>query len=298
MKQNLTNTTENKLTAKEIWQLIRGPNLLIIILTQYLTAIFLIGQNESYTKFLFDPRLLILSFSTVCIAVAGYIINDYYDIKIDYLNRPEKVVIGKLIRRRIALATHWILSLAGIVMGFFINLEVAAVNLFAAFLLWLYSNQLKRIPFVGNLSIALLTAMSLLVLLLLYPQNHMLVFIYAIFAFFINLIREIIKDIEDLKGDLAFGCKTLPIIWGIRKTKKFLYLVMIIFIILLTWLTLKLDNYLLKVYFVVLAMPAIYFVIKLVRSDSKKDFYYLSIFSKIIMLSGVISMIFFKLLNG
>lgn len=297
MKQDQTNTTENKLTSKEIWQLIRVPNLFIIILTQYLTAIFLIGQNESFEKFLFDPKLLVLSFSTVCIAAAGYIINDYYDIKIDYLNRPEKVVVGKLIRRRIALATHWVLSLIGILLGVFISIEVAVINLIAAFLLWLYSNQLKRIPFVGNVSIALLTAISLLVLLLLYPQNHILVFIYAVFAFFINLIREIIKDMEDLKGDRAFGCKTLPVVWGIRKTKRFLYLIMIIFIILLTGLTLKLDNYFLKAYFVVLTIPAIYFVIKLTRSDSKKDFYYLSNFSKIIMLSGVISMIFFKLLS-
>lgn len=290
-------SSENRLSPREIIQLIRLPNLLIIFLTQYFTAIFLIGMNESYKLYLYDPNLFLLSASTVLIAAGGYIINDYYDIKIDYINRPQKVVVGKLIKRRIALTTHVVFSFFGVLIGLFINLLIGGVNLIAAFLLWFYSNHLKRLPFVGNVVIAFLTAIGLLVVVILYPKNQWIVYIYAMFAFFINLIREIIKDIEDWKGDQAFGCKTLPVVFGIRKTKKIVLFIWLVFIGTIVWLTLKQDNYFLKIYFVFLAIPAVVFIQRLIRADSKRDFYLLSGFSKLIMLSGIISMIFFKLIK-
>ena len=295
--KEMSKNSATRTSLKEIIQLIRLPNLLIIILTQYFTAIFLTGMTDPYGMYFFDPNLFLLSASTILIAAGGYVINDYYDIKIDYINRPQKVVVGKLIKRRIALTTHIVFSFFGIVIGVFVNLYVGAVNLVAVFLLWFYSNHLKRLPFVGNLIIALLTATSLMVIMILYPANHLLVFIYAIFSFFINLIREIIKDIEDWKGDQVFGCKTLPVIWGIRKTKRLIFFILAIFIISVIGLTIKVDNYFLTIYFVFLAIPAIVFVQRLIRADSKRDFYLLSGFSKLIMLSGIISMIFFKLIK-
>jgi len=297
MDSQSENIRKSRIGWRDIVVLIRLPNLMIIVLTQYFTAIFLIGANQPYQKYLFDPGLFLLSLSTVLIATAGYIINDYYDIKIDYLNKPYRVVVGDHLRRRIALALHWALNIAGVLAGVFVHLYLGIINLMAAFLLWFYSNHLKRVPFLGNFTVAFLTSLSLLVVLIIYPDRVRLVIVYAVFAFFINLIREIIKDMEDWKGDKAFGCRTLPIVWGIRNTKYLLYLLMIIFIVLLAWLSIKLDNYLLKVYFAVLSIPAVFFIHKLIKSDTTKDFYYLSGFSKIIMLSGIISMIFFKFFN-
>ena len=296
----MTKMSTNSATGtslKEIVQLIRLPNLLIIFITQYFTAIFLIGRNDPYSIYFFDPDLFLLSASTILMAAAGYIINDYYDIKIDYINRPQKVVVGKRIKRRIALTTHIVFSFFGIIIGLFVDIYVGAVNFVAGFLLWFYSNYLKRLPLIGNLIIALLTAAGLMVVMILYPKNQMLVLVYAIFSFFMNLIREIIKDIEDWKGDEAFGCRTLPVIWGMRKTKKLILVILALFIISVVWLTIKVDNYFLRIYFVFLVIPAIVFVQRLIRADSKRDFYLLSGFSKLIMLSGIISMIFFKLLK-
>ena len=289
--------TENRLSMKEILQLIRLPNLIIIFLTQYFTAIFLVGMDDSYKIYLFDPNLFLLAASTILIAAGGYIINDYYDIKIDYINRPEKVLVGKLVKRRIALTTHTVFSFFGVLIGLFIDLFIGGINLAAAFLLWLYSNHLKRLPFIGNVTIAFLTALGMLVVIILYPKNQFIVFIYAMFAFFINLIREIIKDIEYWKGDKAFGCRTLPVVLGIRKTKRIVLFILLVFIGSIVWLTLKQDNYFLKIYFVFLAIPAVIFIQRLIRADSKRDFYLLSGFSKLIMLSGIISMIFFKLIK-
>lgn len=296
MKRGTDSPRHHRVRGSDIVTLIRLPNLLIIVLTQYFTAIFLIGTHDPFEIYLFDIRLLFLSLSTVFIAAAGYIINDYYDIKIDLLNKPGRVVVGNILGRRTALILHWLLSAMGVILGTVVNVFLGIVNLLAAFLLWFYSNHLKRVPFIGNFTVAFLTSLSLIVVLILYPEHHLLVLTYGIFAFFINLIREIIKDMEDLKGDQEFGARTLPVLWGIRKAKYFIYILILIFVILLAWLTIILNNYFLKVYFTILAIPAAFFVRKLIRSDTRGDFRYLSGFSKAIMLSGIISMIFFKLL--
>ncbi len=282
---------------RDVLILIRFPNLLIIMLSQYFTVIFLIAPEVNYERFLYDPRLFVLSLSTLLLAAAGYIINDYYDIKIDYFNKPGRVIVGNFLKRREALLLHWALNIAGVLLGMLVDIYLGVINVFVAFLLWFYSNQLKRMPFLGNITVAFLSGLSLLIVLILFPSNHMLVVIYAVFAFFINLIREIIKDLEDWKGDKAFGCRTLPIVWGMRKTKRLVYLLMIIFVILLGWMSIKLDNYFLKGYFALLAIPAAIFVRKFFKSDTRRDFYYLSIFSKLIMLSGILSMVFFKVFS-
>ena len=274
-------------------KLTRFPNLLIIGLTQYLSVIFLVAYPETWNTKLYDLNLLLLSSSTIMIAAAGYIINDYYDIKIDYINKPERVVVGKLIKRRIVLASHVLLNVLGIGIGFYLNLYVGIINFFAGFLLWLYSNQLKRLPFIGNLAISLLTGLSILVVAIYYHKNVSLLLNYAIFAFSINLIREIIKDMEDLRGDIRFGSKTLPIVWGLRKTKYFLYGLILIFVFILFYLSIQLENQTLNLFFIILIVPIIYFIYLLYRADSQKRFHRLSTYCKLLMLAGISSMAFF-----
>lgn len=260
---------------------------MIIALTQYFTAGFLIGM---YT--LNDFKLFLLSLSTVSITAGGYIINDYYDVKIDYINKPDRVVIGKSITRRYAILFHILLSTSGILLGFYLSWRIAAVNVLSVFLLWLYSNNLKRLPFIGNFTVAFLTGLAVLVVDLFYRANNSLVIIYALFAFFMTLVREIIKDMEDLKGDNSFGCKTLPIIWGIRKTKILLYIILVVFsavVIVLNQLYTALPF---KYHLMFLFVPLFWLLYRLIRADMKKDFTRLSIFCKLIMMLGILSMAF------
>ena len=265
--------------------LTRFWNLLIIGLAQYFTAGFLI----SYDK-IFDVRLFLLVASTVLIAAGGYIINDYYDVKIDLINKPERVVIGKGITRRYALLFHTLLSVSGVAMGILLDWRIGVLNFFCAFSLWLYSNALKRLPFIGNFTVALLTGLSIFIVNFLYPPVHILVIIYSLFAFFITLVREIIKDLEDLRGDDTFGCKTLPIVWGIRRTKVFTYVLMIFFTLLVLvlhqWVTPLPTQFFLWSLF----MPMVILAGWLVRADTRRDFYQLSQFCKVIMVAGILSM--------
>ncbi|MCX7638136.1 MAG: geranylgeranylglycerol-phosphate geranylgeranyltransferase [Cyclobacteriaceae bacterium] len=266
-------------------RLTRTANVIILVLAQYAAAFFLL-KKQTFP----DWRLFVFSASAALIAAGGYVINDYYDVKIDLINNPNRVVIGRTVPRRVAILIHALLSGLGIFLGLFLGWKILAINIFSVGLLWWYSAALKRLPFVGNLAVALLTGLSIAALNALYNSADALVFIYAFFAFFITLIREIIKDMEDLKGDGTYGCKTLPIIWGIRKTKTLL-----IILIGLLGVTVTITNFIFHrldfIYLVMLLLiPLAWLISRLVVADTKKDFGWLSSFCKIIILLGILSM--------
>lgn len=275
------------ITLVALFRLTRFWNLVIIAIAQYFAAAFLFKIKQGV---IWDWRLFVFSLSTILIAAAGYIINDYYDIKIDLINKPDRVVIGKSITRRYAILFHTFISSLGIILGTLVSLKIGLVNIICFFLLWLYSNKLKRLPFIGNLLVAILTGLAIGLVNLLYEVNNTLVVIYALFALFVTLVREIVKDIEDMKGDNTFGCKTLPILWGIRKTKWLLYLIIATFALVAIFFNIT-YNLLPPYYFVViLFLPLGFMVFRLVRADTKKEFYQLSQFCKVIMLLGIFSM--------
>ncbi len=267
-------------------RLTRVWNLLILALSQYFAAAMLVPADN-----LLDWRLFLLVSSTGFIAAAGYIINDYYDVKIDLVNKPHRVVIGQGITRRYALLFHTLLSTTGVFIGFFLGWRIGLINFAAAFLLWWYSNDLKRQPFIGNLVVALLAGISIAMVDALYQTGSALIFIYGLFAFFMTLIREMIKDMEDVRGDNTFGCRTLPIIWGIRRTKWLIYGVMSLFVasvILLNGYFAHIQYF----YLMLLFIPLVWLLVNLVRADTRQSFAWLSSFCKMIMLMGVLSMAF------
>lgn len=256
-------------------------------MTQYITAIFLMGKGDDWRQIVTDKGFFMMVSATVIITSAGYLINDYYDIKIDYVNRPERVVVGRTLKRRWVIAGHTALNLLGIVIGFYISPTIGIINFLAAFFLWLYSNLLKRLPFVGNFVVAALTGTTLFLVGEYFGEREYLVFTYAVFAGFITLIREVIKDMEDMKGDEKFGCKTLPIIWGIANTKKFIYLITFLFAVTVI-LMVGSISFLLPI---ALSVTLIFLIFGLAKADTVRKYHRLSTYCKVIMLLGVISMI-------
>lgn len=272
-------------------RLVRMTNLIIVALTQYLTRILLIGPRHEWRAIVSDIDLFVLSLSTVCIAAAGYIINDYFDIKIDIVNKPERVVVGRYLKRRWAIGAHQVLNVLGAILGLAVSPYIFIINVFSITLLWFYSERYKRLPFIGNFIVSLLTGLTLLILTVHYPANRHLVFIYAVFSFFISLIREVVKDMEDIRGDEAHGCRTLPIIWGIRRTKTFLYTVIVLFVCALFVMARALHNNLLTLLFLLLLIPIALLILRLYQADTRRDFRQISSLCKIIMLLGLITMI-------
>lgn len=280
-----------RLYGKSLLKLIRGVNLLMVVLTQYIVYAFIVKAKESDIEAWFPSYpFFILCFSTVSVAAAGYIINDYYDIKIDLVNKPGRIVIGRIITRRQALFFHAAFNGLAIFFGLILSWKVALFFVGSGFFLWLYSNSLKRLALWGNLCISLLTAATIWVITLYYKENHTLVLMYSVFAFFISLIREIIKDMEDVKGDAAYGCRTLPIIWGFRKTKVLLIVVLTLFSALLVLQSLAMETVLQFSAFLFLLVPTFYLGYQILKADKQKDYSWLSGFCKWFMVAGVLSL--------
>jgi 4-hydroxybenzoate polyprenyltransferase len=272
-------------------KLLRWRNLFIVAATQY-SAAFLLIESMDLLTLLVDPKMFVLSLSTILIAAGGYVINDYYDVKIDYVNKPERVVVGRFLKRRSIIILHATLNGFGVLGGIWVSWQVGVIDFLAVGLLWLYSNQLKRLPLLGNMAVALLTGMAVFIVYMLFKESVFLFGTYASFAFYISLIREIIKDMEDVEGDKKFGCKTLPIAIGIRRSKIVIYVICAIFIGVVATL-LNRDP---KFWWIFsgLIMMLGYLTQRLYKADKNIDFANLSKLSKQIMILGLISMIFFK----
>jgi 4-hydroxybenzoate polyprenyltransferase len=295
-------------------RLVRWPNLLFIIITQVLFY-FCIYQPLFRNQNLFQLTWLIIA--SVFIAAAGYIINDYFDLNIDQINKPGKNVINSVINRRWAIVWHIGLSIAGVaataIAVSFQKWYLIVANIVVVGLLWFYSTSFKRQLLIGNFVISLLTAWTVLILFFakvpfdaVYGNEDpdivkyfRLSFLFAGFAFVISLIREAIKDVEDLKGDLRYGCRTLPIVTGIRTTKVYIavWLAVLIGALLLLQLYVLQFGWIFAVLYSILLVivPLIVLFSRLVKAKSTYEFSKLSALTKMIMLSGILSMIFFRL---
>ena len=301
-------------------RLIRWPNLLFIVLTQALFRYFILpfvyldGHEGYETIKLSNSLFFLLVMASVCIAGAGYIINDYFDVNIDQVNKSSKVIIGKFIKRRWAIVLHAVLSFAGLALSMYVgyrlrNILIPLFNFLAIFILLVYSSTFKKKLLIGNILISLLTAWVILVMTLaeyrfrLSPHDIVwqrllkVSFIYAGFAFIISLVREVIKDMEDREGDVKYGCTTMPIVWGIPVSKVFAGVWVIVLIGLITAIqiyVIQLGWWFSALYSIVtIVVPLIWVLRKLYEANTPQEFHRLSSVIKIIMLAGIISMVFF-----
>ena len=307
-------------------RLVRWPNLVMIAVTQllfYFTLVrpFLWSDEYAYSSFTVIHFLLLI-ISSLLIAAAGNIINDYFDRNIDEINKPEKKIIDTLIKRRWAIVMHIVFSLTGILLGFYIDSQtpvfwIGFSNLICVLLLFGYSISLKKKLLVGNILISLLTAWVILVCFLCYYRSFScsgcepfewqaafrrfirISILYAGFAFVISLIREVVKDLEDMDGDAKFGCKTMPIVWGIPASKVFVAVWLIVLIgavSVVQFYVLQLGWLWSAVYCIVLILfPLVWILRKLFKAQVPKDYHQLSTAIKFVMLTGLLSMLFFKI---
>ena len=300
-------------------RLVRWPNLVFIIITQFLFEWCIYArvypiEFESSNHFQF----LFILLASVLIAAAGYIINDYFDQNIDQINKPDKMVVNTIINRRWVIFWHMVLSLAGL---FFTMLalpirlywHLVLGNLGAILLLWVYSTNFKKQLLIGNIIISLLTAWVILILffakfplllneLLLVDHDKVRFFrlsiLYASFAFIISLVREVVKDMEDIEGDQKYGCTTMPIVWGIRASKVFVAVWMVVLIaalIILQFYVLGLGWWQSALYcFVLIILPLLVILKKLYQANSPESFHTVSTWIKLVMFTGIVSMLFFR----
>jgi 4-hydroxybenzoate polyprenyltransferase len=305
------------------FKLIRWPNLVFITLTQFLfffcIAVPVTAESIHPTR---EMILLfyVLCLSSVLIAAGGYIINDYFDLNIDLVNKPERMVVDKAISRRWAIFFHFVLSMSGILLGFYIGLQngnwiIGFANIVAVVVLWFYSTYYKKRLLSGNLMISALTGWVVMVVYVhvaFHPAGDFfhtpspdsaqkflrLAFLYTAFAFIITLVREVVKDIEDIEGDRKYGCRTVPIVWGVDFAKIFAQTWLLILVVLLGVVVFYILNFKMWVssfysFFFVL-LPSVYAFLQLRKALGTSDFSKISGLIKLIMLAGILSMVLYK----
>ena len=299
------------------FKLIRLPNLIFIALTQVLFQ-FCIYYTLYKGNIPSDDlsRFIALLFASLFIAAAGYVINDYFDINIDEVNKPQKLVVDRIISRRWAIAWHFMLSANGIILTalavhFMQKWYLILANMFCVALLWVYSTNFKKSLLFGNIVISILVAWTILIIFFsklsvadavgmgegAHYKFFRLAFLYAGFAFIATLIREAIKDIEDMPGDLKYGCRTMPIVWGVNAAKIYIavwLIVLIAILIVVQVYVLQFRWWLPVLYSIALIIaPLVFIFSKLFRAVTTADFHQLSNWIKLVMLTGILSMLFF-----
>ena len=310
--------------VKSFLRLVRYRNLIIVALTQYMIRFAIVSPILRVNGFelqLGEFYFFLLVSATLFITAAGYVINDYFDTRTDMLNRPDNVIIGREITRRTAIILHWVLNTAGIIIGFFLAFHIGIVLsgflfVFVAGLLWFYSTTYSRQFLVGNIVIALLTAMvPVIVVLFEIPLlnkeygnilklneasfNYIFAWAatYGYFAFLTTLIRELIKDIEDCEGDMEQGRRSVPIVLGINYTKLIIGGLIVLTLISLAYVYKAYlmigfygeTDYLSMMYFVAfLFIPFALLFYKTVMASSRNEYRSANNLAKLIMLMGLL----------
>lgn len=291
---------------------IRWKNLLLILYLQILLKFSLFPTFEITTN-LSVFQFVTLLFSLILITAAGYIINDIFDLKSDLINKPQKVIVTHYFSIESAQHLYLIVNTLGIVLGIGLSLSIqkpsySFIFMGASLLLYFYSKTLKSKPLIGNIAVSFLVAFSIITLCLfdlnsdIHSEDQQLV-IYVImllstFAFLINLVREVIKDIEDINGDYNLKMNTLPILFGVARTKKTASFLCVFPLGLLLFIVAKYASiYKFTVLFLLLfaLVPLLYVALKLLSAKTKKDFKKLSVFLKLIMFLGINSLLIFSL---
>ena len=270
-----------------MFSIVRGYNILIIIIAQYLTSIYILAPQLSIKEILFDFNLFMIVLASATAIASGYIINNFYDSEKDLINRPNKSILDRLVGRRTKLNFYFILNFLSLVSALFVSYKAALFFFLFIFGIWFYSHKLKKYPFIGNLVAATLAVIPLFAVFIYYKNFDLVIFVHATFLFIIISMRELVKDLENLKGDLLQKYHTIPVIYGSLVSKKILTFLSILALLPTYLLIVKFDIGAMDFYFLGSIIALLIFVILLWKSNKKLHYLVLHNILKFIVVIGV-----------
>lgn len=287
-------TRKNKLLLLKLLSLfsvVRGYNILMIALAQYLASIYILSPNLPLRKVIFDLNLFLIVVASTLVIASGYIINNFYDAEKDLINKPRKTMLDRLVSQRFKLTTYFILNFLAVVAASYVSFR--AVFFFSAYIfgIWFYSHKLKRIPFVGNLVSATLSIAPFFAVFVYYKNFETVIFVHAIFLFLLILAREMIKDLENITGDLAQNYKTVPILYGPRTSKICISILILLTLVPSYLLITSFDVGHMYLYFIGSSILLVFSLIILWKSATKKHYVLLHNILKFIIIVGVFSIL-------
>ena len=282
-----------------LFSVVRGYNIPIIILAQYLSAVFILAPEKRALDILLDFNLFILVFASSLTIASGYIINNFYDSQKDLINRPNKSMFDRLVSQKTKLSVYFTLNFIVALMALFVSWRVFLFFSGYIFFIWFYSHKIKKYPLIGNLTAALLAVLPFFAILLYfytripfedidnYKRQLGVIFSHATFLFILLLIREMIKDLENLKGDLANGYKTIPIVYGEMISKQIITTLTVLIIIPVYVLIEISDVGFMDIYFYSCLIILIFFLLYLWKANRKGQFLFLHNVLKFLIVAGV-----------
>ncbi|MCO5724620.1 geranylgeranylglycerol-phosphate geranylgeranyltransferase [Robiginitalea marina] len=275
------------LKSLSLISIVRGYNILVIALAQYLAAIFIMAPDLPLRDVVLDPNLLVLVLSSALVIAGGYIINSFYDSEKDLINKPRKSMLDRLVPQRVKIQAYFVLNLLGVLLASYVSFRAALFFAAYVFGIWLYSHRLKKIAFVGNFVSATLAITPFFAIFVYYKNFEAVIFVHALFLFLLILSRELIKDMENLAGDLAQNYQTIAVRFGLRFSKGCITLLVLLALVPAALLIAYFDVGLMYLYFIATSLLLLLFLVLLWQATSKKQFVWLHNILKFIIVSGV-----------
>jgi 4-hydroxybenzoate polyprenyltransferase len=272
-----------------MFSVVRGYNILIVVIAQYLTSVFIFAHHMPLRKVVFDPNLFMLVLASSFTIAAGYIINNFYDSEKDLINRPQKSMLDRLVGQNTKLSFYFVLNFLAVILSSYVSFRAVIFFSVYVFAIWFYSHKLKKMPFIGNLTSAVLTITPFFIVFIYYKNFEQVIFVHAMFLFLIISMRELTKDLENIKGDLLLNYQTIPIVYG-EQTSKYMLTILVLLTIVPTYLLLFHFQIGKMNYFYYLSVILLLlFLVLLWKSNSKPHYLLLHNILKFIIVVGAIS---------
>lgn len=279
------------LKSFSLFSVVRGYNILVVVIAQYLASIYIFAPDRPLKEVLFDLNLLMLVLASSATIAAGYIINNFYDSEKDLINRPRKTMLDRLVSQNTKLSFYFVLNFLALVFASYVSFRTVIFFAIYIFAIWLYSHRFKKQPMTGNLVSAILAVIPFFAIFIYYRNFELVIFAHAIFLFLLVSMRELTKDLENLKGDLALDYKTVPVVYG-EKTSKTMLTILVIFTIvsaIVLILFFKIGH--MFYFFYLSVMLLILFLLILWKSNKKTHYLILHNILKFIIVAGVFSIL-------
>lgn len=278
-----------------LFSVVRGYNILVITLAQYLASIYILSPDIPLREVVLDLNLFLVVTASALTIASGYIINNFYDAEKDLINKPTKSMLDRLVSQRFKLTTYFILNFLAVFVASYISFK--AVLFFSAYIfgIWFYSHKLKRIPFVGNLVSSTLAIAPFFVVFVYYQNFKTVIFVHALFLFLLILVREMIKDLESMAGDMAQNYRTIPIMYGPKVSKSIITFLIVLTLVPALLLIKTFDVGHMHLYFMACIALLVFFLGLLWRSERKKHYVWLHNILKFIIVAGVFSILLIDL---
>ncbi len=274
-----------------LFTVVRGYNIAVLILAQYLTSRYILAPKANLLEIILDPNLFALILATACSTAAGYIINNFYDAEKDKINRPKKYLLEHLISQQSQLVLYFLLNGATLIAAGFVSFNAILFFLVYIFGIWLYSSSLKRLFWISNLFATLLVIFPFFAITLYFKNFDTVVVYHASFLFFLILTRDMIKDLENFKGDWVKQYQTLPVVFGYRFSKLLISLTTLMTLLPTYWL-IKSSLGLMTYYFYFSIVLLLIVLIMLWEGSTQKRYLWIHNLLKVHIFFGVLGIYF------